>query len=256
MKDYIAYLKFDDFDEGALFNSLTDDILFHRKKLIVTPNLDILRQTYRDRELRSIINTADYSTIDGAPILKLAKKEKKPSFKHKISGSDMINDFLPMINKNGWSLIIFGGKEGVGEKAKHNILAKYPNICFKDIICPKFGFEKELDIEKEYVKRINSSNADIVLLCLSFPKAERFYYRNKDVLNHSLYFCVGATVDFLAGAVKRAPKWMSKIGLEWLFRLTKDFRRLFKRYWLDFWFLIKIRFLYLFNRKVIENLKI
>ena len=88
-----------------------------------------------------------------------------------------------------------------------------------------------------------------MLLCLSAPKQELFFNKNKASLIDATYICAGATVDFLAGNVKRAPKWMSKVGLEWFYRLMKEPKRLFKRYWLDFWFLVKIFFIALFQKK-------
>ena len=255
MKDYITYLKFDDYDESTLFKHFEEDVESERKCVIVTPNLDFLRFTYKNVRIRNAINSADYSTIDGRPILKLAKKEKKKQFIHKISGSDMINDLLPLINEKGWRLTIFGGKPGVGEKAKENILKQYSNIVSCEVICPEFGFEKNIELTNKYIDMINESKPQIVLLCVGSPKQELFYFENKTLLCNSLFFCVGATVDFLAGTVKRAPKWISKIGLEWLYRMFKDFKRLFPRYWKDGWFLFNIKFLITFNRKKIETLK-
>lgn len=255
MKGFITFIKFDDYDEKTYFSKFENDINECAKKVIVTPNLDFLRVAYKNKDIRRLINSADYSTIDGKPILSLAKKEKKYSFKYKVSGSDLVCNMLPLIDSRGWSIVIFGGKEGVGNKAKDNIVKKYPNIRVKAVICPKFGFEKDAKLMKEYVSIINEAKPDIVLLCVGFPKQELFYYNNKDFLCNSLYFCVGATVDFLAGTVKRAPKWMSKIGLEWLYRMFKDFKRLFPRYWKDAWFLLKIKWLLCFNKKKIERLR-
>jgi N-acetylglucosaminyldiphosphoundecaprenol N-acetyl-beta-D-mannosaminyltransferase len=246
MKDYIAYLRFDDMSEDALFKCFVSDIEKKSKKIIVTPNLDGLRLTYHDKSLRRLINRADYCTIDGKPILGFARKEGKKNFKYKISGSDMVADFLPIANQNSYSMVIFGGKEGVGEKAKEKISAKYPNIRVIKTICPEFGFENEDEKCKQYAIEISSFNADIILLCVGFPKAENFYFKNQSLFSHGLFFCVGATVDFLAGNIKRAPKWVSNIGCEWLFRLCKDFRHLFKRYFLDLMFFLKLSFLYLF----------
>lgn len=253
MKDYITYLKFDDLSEEELFECFKDDIKNHRKAVIVTPNLDGLRVSYKDAELRKYINSADYSTIDGKPLLGLAKKEKKSQFKHKISGSDMIVDLLPISNVHHWTIMIFGGKEGVAEKAKENIEKKYPNVNVVKTICPEFGFENDEHLCEKYVDEINEAHSDINLLCTGFPKTEKFYFKYQSKFNTGLYFCVGATVDFIAGNIKRAPKWMSKIGLEWLYRLMKDFRRLLKRYWLDGCFLIKIWLLITFNhRKLLQ----
>ena len=250
MKDYIAYLKFDDLSEEELLNKYVEDIKNKNKRITVTPNLDGMRITYKDLELRDYINQADYVTIDGKPVLWIAKLCKKKQFKHKISGSDLTISLLEKANVNRYTVAIFGGKDGVADKAKAKIEEMYPNVKVVGTICPEFGFEKDNNKSIQYIEQLNSFNADIVLLCTGFPKTEKFYFKYQEKFDQSLYFCVGATVDFLAGSIKRSPKWMSKIGLEWLYRLSKDFRRLFKRYWLDFWFLIKIFFLVVFKRNI------
>ena len=249
MKDYIVHLSFDDISQEELVKCLNEDIKAKRKVTVVTPNLDGLRVSYKNEELRQFINSSDYVTIDGKPVLWIAKWCKKKNFKYKISGSDLVPRMLEEANKFSYSICIFGGKEGVADKARDNILNKYSNIQTIHTICPEFGFEENESLCRKYVNQINGFNADIVLLCTGFPKTELFFMKNKDQFKNSAYFFVGATVDFLAGNIKRAPKWMSDCGLEWLYRLSKDFRRLFKRYWLDFWFLVKIRVLCLTKRQ-------
>lgn len=255
MKDYITYLKFDDCSKEELLSNYKTDIANHRKAITVTPNLDDLRLTYKNEALRHRINSADYSTIDGKPILWLAKLTKKKNFKYKISGSDLTVDLLKLADENKYRIFIFGGKEGVAEKAKANIEKDYPNAIVAGTCCPDFGYEKDEEKSKRYIEEINAAQADIILLCTGFPKSENFYFDHIDEFNPGLYFTVGASVDFIAGNIKRAPKWMSKIGLEWLYRLSKDFRRLFKRYWLDGWFLLKIINVSIFNKKKILRLR-
>lgn len=254
MKDFISHLRFDNCDVADLLKRYKQDILNNNKRITVTPNLDGMRITYKDDKLRQLINyKADYVTIDGKPILWLSKFNKKTVFKHKISGSDLTIDVLKMANEMHLSICIFGGSEEALVKASKNIITNYPYVTIATTISPEFGYEKNVKLTEKYVKMLNECEANIYLLCTGFPKTEKFYFENMEKLNNGLYFCVGATVDFLAGTIKRAPKWMSNIGLEWLYRLTKDFKRLFKRYWLDFWFLLKILFINIFKKKVLEE---
>nr|MCR5231208.1 WecB/TagA/CpsF family glycosyltransferase [Acholeplasmatales bacterium] len=216
---------------------------------------DGMRVAYKDKEIRDNINKADYVTIDGKPVLWIAKWLKKKQFKHKISGSDLTPEVLKLANEKGYTVAIFGGKNGVADMAKENIEKDYPNVKVVLTLCPKFGFENDEVLMKQYIEELNSSNADIYLMCTGFPKTEKYVFKYYDSFGPGLYLLVGATVDFLAGNIKRAPKWMSNCGLEWLYRLSKDFNRLFKRYWLDFWFLVKIFFICVFNKKKFENMK-
>ena len=256
MKDYITYLKFDSLSKDELIEEFKNNIITHKKTFTLTPNLDFLRISYKDSALRTIINEADYSLIDGKPIIWLARlTHKRKIFKYKISGSDFATDLLDVANKNGYSIVLFGGKNGIAEKAKEKILGKYPNIVVKLTLCPDFGYEKDAEKSLKYVEMINNAKADIVFLCTGCPKTEKFFFKNKDLFNDATYLSVGATIDFWAGNIKRAPKWMSKVGLEWFYRLTKDFRRLFKRYWLDFLFLLKIILICLLKKKKIQKLR-
>lgn len=253
MKDYITYLKFDDLTETEILDYYKENIINHKRTLTITPNLDILRITYKDKWLRDGLNSCDISTIDGKPIQWIAKFQKKKTFKHKISGSDLSLSVIEMANKNNFSLLIFGGKEGVADIAKEKLLVQYPNLRI-ETICPEFGYEKTEETSKKYINEINSMKCDIVLFCTGFPKTEQFFFKYKNLFAVAQYFFVGATVDFIAGTIKRAPKWMSNCGLEWMFRLFSDFKRLFKRYWFDFWFLIKLYLILIFNKNKIKKI--
>ena len=156
-----------------------------------------------------------------------------------------------MANRHKSRVFIFGGKEGVAKKASLNVQKKYPDIEIAGFCCPDFGFEKSQAKQDTYIQKINASKPNIVLLCTGSPKTENFFFNNYNKFYPALYLSVGATVDFLAGTIKRAPKWMNKIGLEWLYRIFKDPKRLSKRYFLDFLFLIKIIFIIIFKKKVI-----
>ena len=254
MKDYIAHLKFDTLSEEEIISFYETKVKKHEMCITVTPNLDIMRVTYKNKQLRDFINTADIATIDGVPIKWIARWCHKKNFKYKISGSDFSLKIVEFCSENNLKLLLVGGKEGVADKAKENLLTKYPSIEI-ETICPPFGHEKDPKLTAELIEEINSKKADIVFMCTGFPKADLFFVNNRESFPKAMYFFLGATVDFLAGSVKRAPKWMSKCGLEWLYRLFHDFRRLFKRYWLDFWFLFKIFFICIFNRKKFESLR-
>ncbi|MCR5348370.1 MAG: WecB/TagA/CpsF family glycosyltransferase [Bacilli bacterium] len=255
MRDYVTFLPFDALTMEEAVEEAVSKAKLPTPSLLVTPNLDGLRQTYKNPEVRQAVQSGDIITIDGKPVLWLAKLSKKKAFKNTVPGSDFTVHLLPRLEQEGLSVYFFGGKEGVAEQAAENVLKQYPNLKIAGTLCPEFGFQNNEELCKTYIDLINASDADVVLLCTGFPKSELFFTRHKDQFKKGLFMCVGATVDFLAGSVKRAPKWMSKIGLEWLYRLFHDFGRLFKRYWLDFWFLVKILFLMAFNKKAIEKRK-
>lgn len=255
MKVDLAYIKINTETLSELLKKYEQAISDREKTFTVTPNLDIFRLAYKNIEFQNVINSSTFSTVDGKPILWIAKLLKQRQIKYKISGSDLAVSLLELMDKKGYSIFLFGGKEGVAKLAKEKIEEKYKNIVVKGYLTPSFGYDKDNLKCLEYIEIINSSQADFVFLCTGSPKTELFYKKYEEKFSASNYLSLGATIDFLAGNIKRAPKWMSNCGLEWLYRLIHDFRRLVKRYWLDGWFLLKLAFICLFNKKHFEKMK-
>lgn len=131
-----------------------------------------------------------------------------------------------------WNSILHS-KEDVLSKATKNVKARLPELNIVDSYSPPFGFEKDERMLKEANDRIKNSNADILIVFLGCPKQEKFIAQNKDKYQIPISFTMGGCVDFLAGQVKRAPKWMQNVGLEWFYRFMQEPKRMFKRYFVD-----------------------
>ncbi len=199
---------------------------------VVTPNVDHLIQVKEDREFADIYHHADLILADGAPLLWFAKGLKDP-IPEKVSGSDLFPRVCEMAAENALSVFFLGGREGAAEKAANNLKKQYPKLKIAGICCPAKGFEtreKEID---NVIDRIREAGPDILFTGLGTPKQEKFYDRIKDRVSVPVTLHVGASFDFAAGIVKRAPAWMSRVGLEWLYRLCREPARLFKRYLID-----------------------
>ena len=210
-----------------------EKMISDRKKSYIVPiNVDVVMQIENDPKLKEIVDKADLVLVDGQPLVWIARWHKKP-VKAKISGSDLIPELCKVAAKRGYSIFIIGGADGVAEIAKTNLEKQFIGIQIVGTYAPPFGFEKD-DNELEKINlMINQKNPDILIACLGCPKQEKWIYDNYQKYNANVSICAGATVDFLAGNVKRAPKWMSNHGLEWLFRVTQDPKRLIKRYFID-----------------------
>lgn len=197
-------------------------------------NVDVIVKADRDSALKLAIDHSDMCLMDGKPPLKVARRLGIP-LPEKISGSDFVPAACAVAERAGFSVFILGGKEGVPEKARDNLLAKHPDLKIAGVYSPKFGFEKD-DVELAKINTmLNKAKPDILLACLSCPKQEIFVEENKPKHRVPVSISCGATVDFLAGDVRRAPKWVSRAGIEWLYRFIKEPRRLFKRYFVDSW---------------------
>ena len=214
-----------------------------QKSYVVAVNVDVIIKMEKDKYLRKIANEADMTLVDGKPLVWIAKWHQRP-VKEKISGSDLVPLICEEATKRAYSIYIIGGKEGIAEKAKAKLEKVLPSIRIVGTYAPPLGFEKdEQELEKINIQ-INKFNPDILIACFGCPKQEKWIYENYHKYDATVSICAGATVDFLAGNIKRAPKWMSDHGLEWLYRFIKEPKRLFKRYFIEDVKVLKLIFKY------------
>lgn len=199
---------------------------------IVTPNLDHIVMLEEDLEFAETYANADLILADGKPLIWISKILKNP-IKEKISGSDFFPQMCKMCAEQGFSVFILGAAEGVADTAAKKLCGKYNGLKIAGTYSPPFGFEKDEKELKKIENFIISAKPDVLAVSLGSPKGEKFVYRHLKKYGVSLGISIGATIDFEAGNVKRAPKWMANNGLEWLFRITQDPERLIKRYWND-----------------------
>lgn len=203
-----------------------------KKAYLVAINIDVVLQIEKDPYLKKITDEADMVFVDGTPLIWISKAHKQP-VKEKVSGSDLVPRLCENAAKKGHTVFILGGKEGVAALAKQKLEQKYPGIRIVGTYAPPLGFEKDPQTLAKTNAIISQSSPDLLIACLGCPKQEKFIYENIDTYDAKVSVCAGATVDFLAGNVKRAPKWMSDCGLEWLYRMAQEPKRLVKRYFLD-----------------------
>lgn len=202
------------------------------KSYVVAINVDVVMKIEKDEYLKKITDEADLTLVDGKPLVWIAKWHKRP-VKAKISGSDMVPELCKVASAKGYSIFIIGGAEGIAEKAKDKLEESCPGIKIVGTYAPPFGFdEDELELDKINCM-ITLAHPDIVIACFGCPKQEKWIYKNYQKYDGVVSICAGATVDFLAGNVKRAPAWMRNHGFEWLYRFSQEPQRLFKRYFVD-----------------------
>lgn len=199
---------------------------------VVTPNVDHIIKIEKDPLFREIYEHADLVLTDGKPLMWIAKWFRTP-IKEKVSGSDLFPKVCELAAEKGYRLFFLGAAPGVADRAAQNIRKSYPDIQITGIYSPKLGFETDVK-EMTYIRElIQQERPDILILALGTPKQEYYIYQNRDALGVPVSLCLGASLDFAAGNVKRAPRWMQNCGLEWLYRLCKEPKRLFRRYLID-----------------------
>lgn len=199
---------------------------------LVTPNIDHFVRLETDSRFRDIYKNASLILTDGMPLVFLSKLTSDP-IKEKISGSDFYYSVCEMCEKKGFSIFLFGAGPGVAEQAANKTLLQYPCLKIAGHYSPPFGFESNRKQLESALNIINEASPDVLVVALGSPKQEYFISKYFMHYNATLSLGLGATLDFVAGRVKRAPLWMQNCGLEWLYRLLKEPRRLAKRYLVD-----------------------
>jgi len=187
----------------------------HKSAYCVTPNAEIAWEAMHDREFREIINAADLVLPDGAGVVLGAKILERP-LQGKVAGIDFAGRLAEYLSGNGGTLYLLGSKPGIAEQAGENLKQKYPGL----VICGMAdGYFKD---EATVVEKINRARPDVLFVCLGAPKQERFMAAHRKELDVGLMIGLGGSLDGFAGTVKRAPKWMIRCNLEWLYRLLKE----------------------------------
>ena len=215
--------------------------------VVFTANVDHLIKLQKDKDFYLAYQGSDYRVCDSQVVLYASNFLGTPLVE-KLSGSDLFPAFYTYY-KHDKSVKIFllGAAPGVAKQAQKEINIKVGRDIVIDAYSPTFGFERDEEECQRIIDLIERSGATVLAIGVGAPKQEIWLTKYKDQLkNVKLFLAVGATIDFEAGNVKRSPKWMSQVGLEWLYRIICEPKRLWKRYVIDdlpfFWLIIKQRF--------------
>lgn len=212
-------------------NILSDDFLYsidtrikEKKKTKVNfLNAHCYNVAQKDNYYREAVNNSDYLLNDGIGV-KIGSRIFGHDIVENLNGTDLTPKILKMAESSGYKVFLLGGEEGVARKAADNFKNIYSDL---DIVGFQNGFFNNTE---KLIEEINATNTDIVIVALGVPYQEKWIEKHADFLNCSLLIGVGAFLDFSAGKVKRAPKFIRAIKMEWFFRLLMEPKRLWKRY--------------------------
>lgn len=212
--------------------------------VLITPNVDQLVKLQKDRDFYDIVKQTEWIVCD-SKILYLCSKLTSTSFKTYIPGSNFFPAFYEYHKYDeDCKIYLLGGMNDVALEAQKRINEKVGREIIIGAYSPSYGFENKTDENDYIVKLINDSGATVVLVGVGCPKQEKWIYAHKDKMpTVKVWMALGATIDFEAGNVKRAPKFFQKFALEWLYRMYCEPQRMFKRYICDdlifFWYFMK-----------------
>ncbi len=195
--------------------------------IVCVANVHMFIEAYNDEKFLQIINKADVITPDGKPLiwaLQLFQDIKQ----ERVAGMDLLPDLLHKMVSQNISAFFYGGTETMLNNTKTYLENKYPKLKMAGFHSPPFGTSHNKE-EKEIINKINNSSPSVVFVVLGCPKQEKWMALMKDKIN-TVMIGIGGALPVMLGMQKRAPVWMQKYGLEWLFRLSQEPVRLFKRY--------------------------
>ncbi len=221
--------------------------------VVFTPNVDHLMKLQKDIDFVRAYSQADFRVCD-SQVLLLASKFLGTPIEAKISGSDLFPMFCEHHRHNEHiKIFLLGGKEGVARQAQSRINQRIGRQIIVQAHSPSFGFEQDEAECEKILNMIRQSSATVLVVGVGAPKQEKWIAKHKDQLpNIDIFLAVGAAIDFEAGHKPRAPELVSQLGLEWLYRLVSEPRRLWKRYLLDdlpfLWLILKERFMQLWRK--------
>lgn len=215
--------------EQEAIEHVLEELDHHRGGTVVTPNLDILRRCTKDLHFAALVSEADVVVPDGMPLVWAAKLQGTP-LPQRVAGSDLITSLNLAAAKRGKTVFFLGGAPGTAEGAAEVLKKRCPDLIVLGTYCPPFGFEDKPEEMTRLIALLEEKRPDIVWVALGSPKQEYLIDRIREVLPESWWLGVGVSFSFLTGQVRRAPRWMQKLGLEWTHRLMQEPRRLFKRY--------------------------
>ena len=197
----------------------------------VTP-VNCLVWAQSDEKLKELYKSADIVFCDGVPLLWMSKFLNTP-LKERITGLDLLPKYVAECAAKNYTMFLLGAKEGVAEKLKQQFEKTHPGIKIVGVYSPPFA-EKFSDEENlKMINLINKAKPNVLWVSLTAPKQDFWINANLNKLDVNIAIGVGGAFEVSAGLIKRAPIWMQKSGLEWLYRFLKEPKRLFIRYFIE-----------------------
>lgn len=224
---------------GVNFNNVTFDEAVSalvsyldkgQQAALFTPNSEIVQNCIENPELYDIINSAELIIPDGIGVIKAGKILRTPFRGGKVAGIEVGEELVKRLAGTEHKIFLLGGKPGVAESAAEALEKKYPGIKFAGM--SDGYFNKEGEENDAVIEKINSTDADVLFVCLGAPTQEKWIFANRGRLtNVKLMLGLGGSLDGYSGSVKRAPKIFIRLGLEWFYRLLCEpwrFKRMMK----------------------------
>ncbi|CUB00087.1 WecB/TagA/CpsF family glycosyltransferase [Thiomonas bhubaneswarensis] len=198
--------------------------------LVITPNVDHIVTVQQRPEVRQIYRGARFLFADGMPLIWASRLIRGKALPGRVTGADLLPALCAQAEAMGLSVAFVGGMPGIAARAAEVMRARHPALRVVAVHCPPFGFEADAAQTQEIIELCRATRPDLLFFGVGAPKQEIWSHAHLDQLDVGMVLCIGAALDFAAGTLQRAPQWMQRSGLEWLWRMAQDPRRLIRRY--------------------------
>jgi N-acetylglucosaminyldiphosphoundecaprenol N-acetyl-beta-D-mannosaminyltransferase len=225
---------------SELNSLIAESVEQNRKWIIANHNLHSLYLYHHDQKMRAFYAKADYTHIDGMPLVMFGKLLGFPiQREQRVTYVDWVNPLMAEATKQGWRIFYLGSKPGVAEKGARILRNKFPGLqisCAHGYIDSRRYSQENLTT----LAAIKAYQPHILMVGMGMPRQEYWIIENLERIHSNTILTSGACIDYVAGAVPTPPRWMGRFGLEWLYRLVSEPKRLWRRYLLEPWFVIQL----------------
>ena len=222
-------VHFDNVDLAEAIARIDALVRAHLHAMVVTPNVDHVVRADREPDYAALVRRADLVIPDGQPLIWAARLLGTP-LKERVAGSDLFPALCAHAAAAGYRVFFLGGDPGVADAAARVLAERLPGLRIVGTYCPPMGFEQDAAERRRTLEAVRAARPQLVFVGLGSPKQERWIATQQHEYGPAVSIGVGISFSFIAGHVKRAPRWMQRMGLEWLHRLTQEPRRLWRRY--------------------------
>jgi N-acetylglucosaminyldiphosphoundecaprenol N-acetyl-beta-D-mannosaminyltransferase len=211
-----------------------------QKEIIASRNLHGIYLYHKDERMRQFSDIASYMRIDGMPIIFLGKLLGFPlQRRHRVTYVDWIRPLVKEASNNGWKIFYLGSKPGIAAKGFDVLKNEFPDLI-AETSDGYFKKNKSSPENQAVLKKISEYEPDILMVGMGMPRQEHWILDNFDDIEANAILTCGACIDYIAGEIPTPPRWIARLGFEWLARLLSEPKRLWNRYLIEPWFLLSL----------------
>ncbi|HSL43542.1 MAG TPA: WecB/TagA/CpsF family glycosyltransferase [Anaerolineales bacterium] len=236
MRIRLLDVEFDALTVNDLHAEISEAVTARERKIIANHNLHSIYLSHTDPQMRKFFCMVDKVHIDGMPLVYLARFfGYKVQRQHRVTYVDWVRPLMSVCAQQGWKVFYLGGRPGVAGFAAQRLQKVYPSLKIET----HHGYFTKTNYENlRVLEIIHSFNPHILMVGMGMPLQERWIAENLNQINATVILTAGACFDYIAETLPTPPRWMGQIGLEWLYRLISEPKRLWKRYLLEPWYIL------------------